>query len=260
MSAFRWTCPFCGDHQMVADENHDESILHLLIGVSALGRVGLEYLATRCVNADCNEVSLNINLIGVRHGVNGLMKTANLESWTLRPDGASKVQPEYIPQVLREDYYEACLIRDKSPKASATLSRRCLQGMIRDFCDIAKGRLVDEIAELKKRIDNGNAPKGVEAEAIDAIDAVRNVGNIGAHMEKDIDLIVEVDPGEAQALIELIEMLFEDWYVARHKREQRLATVIAIAAEKSAQLEEKKAQLAQSKAAALSAPPNPDDE
>ncbi|MCF6370058.1 DUF4145 domain-containing protein [Rhizobium halophilum] len=164
--------------------------------------------------------------------------------------GSSKVQPEYIPAPLREDYQEACLIRDHSPKAAATLARRCLQGMIRDFCGISRSRLIDEIRELKKQLDEGRGPKGVEAETIDAIDAVRDIGNIGAHMEKDINLIVEVDPGEAQALIELIEMLFDEWYVARDKREKRLASVRAIAAEKKAAIEEGRSQLAQKEAPA----------
>ena len=34
-----------------------------------------------------------------------------------------------IPQLM-DDYEEACAIVNLSPKASATLSRRCLQGMI----------------------------------------------------------------------------------------------------------------------------------
>jgi hypothetical protein len=114
--------------------------------------------------------------------------------------------------------------------------------MIRDFCGISKSRLIDEIKELEKRLQGGNAPKGVEPETLEAIDAVRNIGNIGAHMERDIDLIVDVDPGEAQALIELIEMLFQDWYVARQKREQRLASVKLIAAEKRAAVEAAKVQ------------------
>ena len=37
--------------------------------------------------------------------------------------------------------------------------------------------------------------------------AVRKVGNIGAHMEKDINVIVDVDPDEAQHLIGLITFL-----------------------------------------------------
>ena len=45
-------------------------------------------------------------------------------------------------------------------------------------------------------------------------------------MEKDIDLIVEVDPDEAQKLIELAELLFEEWYVAQHTRTERLATLV----------------------------------
>lgn len=41
--------------------------------------------------------------------------------------------PEYIPSAIRSDYMEALSIVDASPKASATLSRRCLQGMIHDY-------------------------------------------------------------------------------------------------------------------------------
>jgi len=106
--------------------------------------------------------------------------------------------------------------------------------MIRDFCGIAKGRLIDEIKELGRRVEQGTAPRGVEHETVEAIDAVRSVGNIGAHMERDISVIVDVDPGEAQTLIELIEMLFDEWYIARRKREDRLARVKAVAIEKKA--------------------------
>jgi len=174
-----------------------------------------------------------------------------LQSWRLLPDSFAKHQPEYIPPPLREDYYEACSIRDKSPKAAATLARRCLQGMIRDFCGISRPRLIEEIKELRKRVDDGSAPKGVEAETVDAIDAIREVGNVGAHMERDISVIVDVDPGEAQALIELMEMLFEEWYVARHIRDGRLARLKTIAAEKSATIEAGKAQVAQQRLAQI---------
>ena len=78
-----------------------------------------------------------------------------------------------------------------------------------------------------------------------AIDHVRHVGNIGAHMEKDINLILDVEPDEAQALINLIELLFEEWYVAKHVREARLMKLGMVVDKKR----EKKAQ------AALAAPP-----
>ena len=46
------------------------------------------------------------------------------------------------------------------------------------------------------------------------------------------NLIVDVDPQEASLLIGLIEMLIEDWYVAKHEREQRMVKIIEAAAEK----------------------------
>ena len=63
--------------------------------------------------------------------------------------------------------------------------------MIRDYWGIVKPRLIDEIRELNGKID---------PLVWDAIDAVREVGHIGAHMEKDVNLIIDVDdPGGGQA-------------------------------------------------------------
>jgi hypothetical protein len=95
--------------------------------------------------------------------------------------------------------------------------------MIRNFCGIEKGNLFQEIEALKKLVDDCKAPQGVAADVVDHIHAVREKGNIGAHMKGDVNLMVDVEPEEAQILIDLVEMLFDEWYVARHKREQRLA-------------------------------------
>ena len=51
-------------------------------------------------------------------------------------------------------------------------------------------------------------------------------------MEKDINVIVDVEPEEAGVLIELIETLAEEWYVARHERQLRMAKVAKLAAQK----------------------------
>ena len=60
------------------------------------------------------------------------------------------------------------------------------------------------------------------------------MGNIGAHMERDISVIGDVNPNEAAALTNLIEMLIEDWDLARHKRKDRLAQVKQIGDSKDA--------------------------
>jgi hypothetical protein len=112
--------------------------------------------------------------------------------------------------------------------------------MIRDFCGIAKATLAKEIDALREALDNHTAPRGVTHESLEAIDAVRKVGNIGAHMEKDIALIVDVEPGEAQMLIGLVEMLFEEWYVEREARARRLAQITALSAQKASDIAQAK--------------------
>ena len=155
-----------------------------------------------------------------------------IKSWRLIPQSDAKVFPDYIPQPIREDYVEACVIRDLSPKASATLSRRCLQGMIRDFWGVSKPKLKGEIEAIKDL---------VHPQTWEAIDGVRSVGNIGAHMEKEIGLIIDVEPKEAGSLIWLIESLMEEWYIHRHQREQRLSGIVEVAETKERAKRGKKA-------------------
>jgi len=107
--------------------------------------------------------------------------------------------------------------------------------MIRDFCGISKHRLIDEINELRERVHQGRSPPGVQPDTVDAIDDVRKVGNIGAHMEADINVIVDVDANEAQILIGLVELLFREWYVARDVRAEGLRKLKSLAAEKTDQ-------------------------
>ena len=88
---------------------------------------------------------------------------------------------------------------------------------------------------MRRRVSAGQAPAGVQADSVEAIDHVRGIGNIGAHMEADINVIIDVDPDEAQVLIGLVELLFAEWYVAREQRKQGLEKLRTIAAEKKEQ-------------------------
>ena len=131
--------------------------------------------------------------------------------------------PDYIPAQIRADYEEASQIMDISPKAAATLFRRCLQGMIRDFWGIKKDRLCDEIAALK----------GVVADKQwESIDALRKIGNIGAHMEKDVDRIVDISFEEAVKLKSFVEFLLGQWYVNRQREDQFNSDLTAISSDK----------------------------
>lgn len=222
MSDFNWTCPHC-ERAVTISDGRLSSDSHTLRIENAVGRRTLCTLFIVCPNPKCKRLTLTATLheSELQSGEERLRK--QLQQWSLIPPSASKHFPDYVPEAIREDYGEACLIRDLSPKASATLSRRCLQGILRDFWKIKPGRLVDEIEQVKDKID---------PITWDAIEAVRKLGNIGAHMEKDINVIVDVDPEEAGLLIGLVETLLKEWYVAREERRARMTAVIAAAAAK----------------------------
>lgn len=217
-----WTCPFCNQNATLTDPNVSVEYHKFNNG----NRYGNKLVGTTiivCPNGDCKEYSLRVSLHETHFLYNKWQVDDVEKSWQLIPTSIAKVFPDYIPKAILSDYSEACLIRDLSPKASATLSRRCLQGIIRDYWKISKARLVDEIEAIKDKVD----PLTWKA-----IDAIRHVGNIGAHMEKDINLIIDVDPQEAGLLIGLIEMLIKDWYVARHEREEQLKAIVKLSEDK----------------------------
>ena len=216
-----WTCPYCNRDTTIVSSNFSESVSFLKIP-NKDGLRSLTVFWTICPNSECKRLSLFTTLSKARNKPNyadNWESTEFIKSWRLLPESYAKVFPNYIPTQIIQDYTEACGIVDLSPKASATLSRRCLQGIIRDFWGISKPRLVDEINAIKDKID----PLTWQA-----IDAVRSIGNIGAHMEKDINLIIDVEQNEAGILINLIELLLKEWYIHRHERQLQLEKIIEI--------------------------------
>ena len=220
-----WTCPYCNRPCTV-----DNDDVRSMSGHTHISSEYGYYLGTLTIIVCPNEKCRKQTILGKieRCGEHGYPLTgkAPLHQWSLVPESEAKPFPNYIPVQLRNDYAEACLIKIKSPNASATLSRRCLQGLIRDFWGITRCRLVDEISELETKVDPGTWA---------AIDSVRHVGNIGAHMEKDVSLIIDVDHDEAGMLIWLVETLFEEWYIARHDRDEKMTNLAALAAKKKAE-------------------------
>lgn len=221
MSSFEWICPFCNRHATITE--HNQSTGAADIQADNFDRTKrIMGIYTRCPNDKCHKYTLRV-VTGDSVWERGHARIEKPKSWQLIPESNAKPFPEYIPEPIRKDYEEACLIKDKSPKASATLSRRCLQGMIRDFHQIKQNNLFKAINALQQRVDPA---------VWKAIDAVRKVGNIGAHMEKDINLIIDVDPEEAELLIGLIERLLQEWYIARHERQKQMNEILELAKKK----------------------------
>lgn len=121
MANFEWNCRFCGAHQVVTDNTSDVQEHLIRIGSTKFGHVGLRVVGIRCANPTCNEITLRAELGKWGQNPNGISGLIGdeIEDWQLRPETWAKQQPDYIPAPLREDYLEACLIRDKSPKTFA---------------------------------------------------------------------------------------------------------------------------------------------
>jgi len=123
-----------------------------------------------------------------------------------------------IPALYLEDYNESQNVLAASPKASAALSRRLLQNILREEFGIKEKSLSTEIQKFIEM-------PGIPSHLIDAVDAIRNIGNFAAHPQKDLSTgeIVSVEKGEAEWLIEVIEGLFDFRFIQPKKLERKRA-------------------------------------
>ena len=114
----------------------------------------------------------------------------------------------YVPDGLASDYREAAAVLEISPKASAALSRRALQSLLRDHAGATQRDLADQIQHV---IEGGDLPSHLR----DAIDAIRNIGNFGTHPLKSqrSGEIVDVEPGEAEWNLDVLDGLFDFYFV-----------------------------------------------
>ncbi|WP_151823660.1 DUF4145 domain-containing protein [Acinetobacter nosocomialis] len=215
--SFGWRCPYCNHTCTITNYNISNKTNTFNLKNKYKVALGLDTLVIVCPNPECEEICVKASLFKSQSPNLYSPEPLPEKEWSLLPQSSSKTySTTIIPEVILNDYEEACLIKDLSPKASATLARRCLQGMIRDFWKVKEKNLFEEIKAIQDKI---------EPEVWEAIDSIRSLGNIGAHMEKDINIIVDVEPDEAQLLISLLEMLFDEWYIAANERKERLQKI-----------------------------------
>jgi len=136
----------------------------------------------------------------------GLLAKQEFLVW---PRGISRAPvPKEVPDSLAKDYKEACLVLADSQKASAALSRGCLQNLLRDYANVKHSDLADEINQV---LTSNKLPSHLAQ----GIDAVRALGNFAAHpiKSKHTGEIVPVEPGEAEWLLDILEGLFDFYFV-----------------------------------------------
>lgn len=216
-------CPYCGIlfnntpscHDIVANDNYGA---HKIISV----------YCTNCSKPIIilkSEIKAIESCIDKEHLKSLESYYPNKKIFTIRTETYSHfykyriIMPEYcnkkpIPKEVADtdiiqDYNEACLTLQTSIRASAALSRRCLQTILeKNNPNLKSDKLSKQVEEV---IKTENLPSSIT----DLLHAVREIGNISVHPIKDINsgTIIETSLEEAEMNLEVIEALFDYYYV-----------------------------------------------
>lgn len=131
-------------------------------------------------------------------------------------EGSSIFLSNSIPQIYINEFKEAYLIKNLSPKASAAISRRCLQLLIRNEFNIKRNNLFSEIEAFLEISD-------LPTNLIKVVDAIRQIGNIAAHPTKYkfTERIVEIEVEEADWLLEILHEIFDFKFIKPELEKKR---------------------------------------
>jgi hypothetical protein len=177
---------------------------------------------TRC--PACREET--IRLIHLPKGARLNDNLAPLLDLTVYPRATNRnPTPKEVPADIKEDYEEASLVLPFSNKASAALSRRCLQALLRD-----QGYAQRDLAQqIDKLLGEQDPTKAIPTALRQTVDAIRNFGNFSAHPVTDQTTlqIIPVEPEEAEWCLEILEEMFDHYYVRPAQAAARKAALDA---------------------------------
>lgn len=183
-------CPHCGI-------NFHENWYH---GVFAHhgNRTEWNYKTARCPN--CKKLTILVDKDGDIDAARMVVPIANSRGLISKS----------VPKDIAKDFDEACNVLPISAKASAALSRRCLQNILNNFGYAAR----DLAKQIDGLLNEADARKAVPLNLHQTIDAIRNFGNFSAHPidEKTTLQVIDVEPEEAEWCLEILEEMFEHFY------------------------------------------------
>ncbi|MBN2005815.1 MAG: DUF4145 domain-containing protein [Anaerolineae bacterium] len=203
-------CPHCG---IGVKLDVQEQIAYPSADYSETG-LGIEVLHSFC--PECGQLVLIL-----KHGKYQWIDNAGEiievhKEEIIYPRVFQRILATEIPLCYRQTFNEATSVLLISPKASAALSRRLLQEILRTEYKIVKRDLDKEITEFI------SLPR-IPPEISETVDAIRNIGNFAAHPLKyqNTGEIVDVETGEAEWLLDVLELLFDFTFVQPQQSQAR---------------------------------------
>lgn len=171
-----------------------------------------------CPNESCQKAIVKLKTEQQKKGSPGV----TTEEFLVYPRRTSRTPlPKIVPDEFAEDYKEACLVLQDSPKASAALSRRCLQHLLVEKAGVKpKDDLSSQI---------GSVMPNLPSHLSDMIDGIRVIGNFAAHPLKSTNSgeIMDVEPGEAEHSLDTLEELFDHYLVKPERIKEKRAAINA---------------------------------
>ena len=155
---------------------------------------------SKCPSCKKAIVSVNFGEEGIRLGY---------------PTQGSKPVDDAVPKEIAKDYQESLLVLQYSSNASAALSRRCLENILKNH-GFANNKLSEKIKAAKPSL-----PSYI----VECIDASRMIGNLAAHPNVDncSGTLLDVDREEAELIIHMLEDLFDHYYIKPKKNKDVMA-------------------------------------
>jgi hypothetical protein len=116
--------------------------------------------------------------------------------------------PPEVPEPYRTDFDEAASILALSAQASAALSRKCLQTLLREEANAMEYNLSDQI-------DAVLAANSLPSDIANDLDAIRAIGNFATHPHKSTATgeVLPVEPGEADWSLDTLQALLDFYFV-----------------------------------------------
>ena len=209
-------CPHCS--KSIHEAWEDLNVLYRGKWSSVLSGAGEPDVTIKLVTMTCPACDKRIVLI--RRSSKVPQQRARVESRIVYPlNVAERSAPPEVPEPLRGDYSEATAILNLSPQASAALSRRIVQQVLKDKGNYSEGNLSDQIQTF---VDDPRNPSELKGN----IDYLREIGNFAAHPMKSTSsgAVLQVEPVEAEWAIEVVDGLFDFYFVgpaqdARRRRD-----------------------------------------
>src|ERR1051325_2198253 len=201
-------CPYCGIRfSMEGVDAYNTPINFHSAAALFAGRTRAGdpvYTVSAHLCPDCQKPVMWLNEISI--GSLGQERSI-LATHLLWPKFPARPLSPLIPERYRLAASEAAAVLQISPKASAALSRRSLQDVLREVEGLHGATLQTEIAAVL-------AKKSLPPYLGKDLDAIRIVGNFAAHPIKDTNTgeVVDVEPGEAEWTLEVLEGILEFYF------------------------------------------------